>query len=510
MADLVNIEKANDNNLLWPPIADAMDTFLKRRTCGGEGYERTWRLIHVWEAIGATLSGVAVARLRQMDAKNLYRKCREHLYGRSWNSLSKSFDTYQGALDGSAMKRLDTLMELASNEASQLDSRFLKSLHNFLTSQSIDISRLVSAWARVCEVPSDAQVSGNIQVRNAMRHINTFRNRFAHIPFPYDGLDDIAERLEDVTEQLFSVEPKPWQFFPDERVESPLIGAIHWRDRLLRGSMPFKAQSTVEEPTCVFPGKPKTAHDQETWAGQPFIFIDSMIRPYVLTRLLSQSSGKWEYTRFRAEANSVIQKEQPKWLELISIPSEPEYRTQESSSEDEQEANIIATISISPKAIDTSTDSRPINEFEEALRQIRNGEYEPAIDYFYRLVSLRPEYHVGWLRLGHAQRELAVRMRISDPQKAVELFQASVKSLQAASAHVDPSRGAQALYECSKSYYHWGRFVNSFDCLRKAIENAEQAYALSPDTSYETWIEYIKRNTPGIISSEKRAEVIDT
>lgn len=510
MTELINVEKANENNLLWPPIADALDTFLKRRTSGGEGYEKTWRLIHVWEAIVTTLSELGMARLREEDTdytKQIYRKCREHLYGRSWDLISKSFNTYQGALDGSAMRRLDILMELSSNEASQMNSPFLKSLYKFLISPSIDLSYLIAAWARVCEVPDDSRNSGKNQVRNAMKQVNTFRNRFAHVPFPYDGLDEIADALENVTEQLFSIEPMPWQIFPDERIESPLTGAIHWKDRYLRGNMPFKAESYTSNPVCVFPAKKKKVSTAESWNCQPFIYIDSMVRPYILTRLLSHSSGRWEFTRFRAEANSVIQKDEPGWLEILPIPIEAEYRTAESSTEDKQEADLIATLSnASENSRSEITETRSTNEFEEALRQIRNSEYEPAIDYFSRLVEARPEYHVGWLRLGHAQRELAVRMRVNNPEKAKNLFAESTESLTKASSHLDPNRGAQALYECSKTYYHWGRFINNYDYLGKALENAETAYALSPDTSYETWIDYLKRNAPITAPLEKQVE----
>ena len=401
-----NIEKANENNLLWVPIADAVDTFLKRRVGECEDYERIWRLIHVWEAIATTLSNLAVARLRDLDsAKHIYRKCREHLYGRSWNAISKTFDIYQGALEGSAVRRLDILMALASHE--NAESAYLTSLRTFLLASPIDLSRLVVAWARVCEVPEDARTAKDAQVRDAMRHINVFRNRFAHIPFPYDGLEDIADALEHVTEQLFSIDPRPWQSFPDARTENPLIGAIHWRDRLLRGSTYSRAQTQTSEAFCVFPAIPKKNTAPETWNCQPFIFIDSMIRPQILTRLLS-SVGRWEYTRFRAEANSVTQKEEPQWLSLLPIPTEDEYRTTESVKEDKEEAKLVAAFSQTSGTSDLSVSNgvRTANDFEEALRQIRNEEYEPAIEYFARLVKARPEYHVGWLRLGHAQREI--------------------------------------------------------------------------------------------------------
>jgi tetratricopeptide (TPR) repeat protein len=414
--------------------------------------------------------------------------------------LSKSFDSYQGALDGSAVRRLDILIALTSHEIT--DSLYLSSLRAFLLSSSINLSRLVLAWARVCEVPEDVETSSDVQVRDAMRHINVFRNRFAHIPFPYDGLEEIADALEDVTEQLFSIEPRPWQGFPDERVESPLIGAIHWRDRLLRGSMPFRAQSQTMATMCVFPATPKKNIPSETWDCQPFIFIDSMIRPHILTRLLSQSAGRWEYTRFRAEANSVIQKEEPEWLGLLPIPTEAEYRTAESVNEDREEANLVATLTHGAEIgdIPASIETRPANDFEEALRQIRNEEYEPAINYFAKLVKMRPEYHIGWLRLGHAQRELAMRIRGNNREKAQELLAESVDSLTNATKHIDPNRIAQALYERSKTLYHWGRSTGDVTTLSKALSDAEQAFAKGADATYESWIDYLKRNVPSDLS----------
>lgn len=501
MAKLDNIEKANENNFLWVPIADAVDTFLKRRAGGCEGYERTWRLIHVWEAISTTLSNVSVARLRDIDSeKQLYRKCREHLYGRSWNAMSKSFDKYQGALDGSAVRRLEILTAISNDEST--DSLFLSSLRTFLRSPSINLSRLVLAWARVCEVPDDVQASENTQVRDAMRHINGFRNRFAHIPFPYDGLDEIADALEEVTEQLFTIDPKPWQSFPDERLESPLMGAIHWRDRFLRGSMHFRSPNQNEGISCVFPAIPKKNILPEIWNCQPFIFIDSMIRPHILTRLLSQSAGRWEYTRFRAEANSVIQKEEPQWLSLLPTPTELEYQTVESVNEDNEEAKLVATLTHSTEVGDlpASIETRSVNDFEEALRQIRNEEYEPAINYFAKLVNIRPEYHVGWLRLGHAQREFAVRIQVSNPEQAKKLFSESIKSLTTAANHIDSNRIAQALYERSKANYHWGRLTGDEAILRQSLDDVEQAYTIVDDTTYVSWIDYLKRNVSSVLS----------
>lgn len=507
METIEGIEKANANNYLWPPIADAVDTFLRRRNCEvenneGENYERTWRLIHIWEAIVTTLSGIAVARLRTINpADQVLRKCREHLYGRYWDSLNKVFKEQGGALDGSAVKRLDILKLLTSDNV--FESSFLLSLRDLLCSPSIDSSKLILAWGRVCEVPEDSKSSEKIPVWSAMRLVNEFRNRFAHVPFPPDSLGEIADALEGLTEQLFMIEPVPSVvFMNDSKVENPLTGAIYRQGRLLRGSMslnpPKEFRDKFNDNDCVFPALPKKNIFPETWNCQPFLFVDNNKRPYVLTRLRSKSNGQWEYTRFRADAYSVIIKEDQKWLGIVPNLNEEEYVTEESTLEDKEEADIVATIK---SVLETSSQGKtiktsPINEFEEALRHIRNEEYEPAITYFTQIVQARPDYHIGWLRLGIAQREQAVRIRVSSSDKAKELFAESVKSLTIATNHIIKTRCAQAYYERSKSYYHWGRCTdNDIELFLKAIDDAEIAYTLDEDMAYQTWIDYLRRNT---------------
>ena len=64
MKELTYIERANEHNVLWPSIADAVDTFLRRRE-HADAFERIWRLIHIWEAVVTTLSGATACRLRQ-------------------------------------------------------------------------------------------------------------------------------------------------------------------------------------------------------------------------------------------------------------------------------------------------------------------------------------------------------------------------------------------------------------------------------------------------------------
>lgn len=96
---LTNIEKSAESNVLWPPIADALGTFVRRRAADAEGYELTWRLVHVWEAVAAVLTAAITSRLRTLpNSTDAYLRCREHLHGRSWDPLSRTFNRSQGAL----------------------------------------------------------------------------------------------------------------------------------------------------------------------------------------------------------------------------------------------------------------------------------------------------------------------------------------------------------------------------------------------------------------------------
>ena len=68
MKELPNIERASEHNFLWPWIADAVDTFLRRREAA-DAYERIWRLIHIWESITTVLSGAIAARLQHCGSQ---------------------------------------------------------------------------------------------------------------------------------------------------------------------------------------------------------------------------------------------------------------------------------------------------------------------------------------------------------------------------------------------------------------------------------------------------------
>ena len=117
--------------MLWPSVNDALQAFVFRRDLDANGHELTWRLIHVWEAIAAVLVGAISSRLRSQGSNSApaFLRCREHLHGRSWDPLTRSFHRSQGALDGSVTRRLDLLWDVDAFDTSQ--SRSWMSPGNF-------------------------------------------------------------------------------------------------------------------------------------------------------------------------------------------------------------------------------------------------------------------------------------------------------------------------------------------------------------------------------------------
>src|ERR1039457_3718431 len=108
--------------------------------------------------------------------------------------------------------------------------------------------------------------------------------------------------------------------------------------------------------------------DQEVWDARPFVFLDKMMRPYLLTRLKNEA-GSWEYTRYLAEANAVYGVNNPDLLNLLPRPEESDYR------KDEPPPNIAMTRDAIPHAETT------ITRREEAVAAIRAREFKPAIQF---------------------------------------------------------------------------------------------------------------------------------
>ena len=129
----------------------------------------------------------------------------------------------------------------------------------------------------------------------------------------------------------------------------------------------------------------------------------------------------------------------------------------------------------------------------DAIEAIRSEEFDSAISFFEELTRERPNYHIGWLRLGYARREKAVRRAHDDSDEAVRLLNLSLNDLAKAAEHVDPEYQAQALYERSKSAYQLARlFPESAQDRSTCLADAEAACSKSDEKKFLTWLEHIQ------------------
>jgi hypothetical protein len=493
MPPLEKLQLANQSNWLWPPIEQALDTFLRRRAKQADAYERIWRLIHLWEAISLTLVAAGMSRLRESnEQKTILRKCREYAYGRSWNPLNATFEPQQGAgaLDGSIDRWIDILFEISRYDYP--DRGFLSSLKRFLDSEQILVGPFAQAWGLACDVPPDACKTEQISVKQALRHVNTFRNRFAHVPFPYDPLEALAEALESTTEQLFAVPPEPSKHLDSDGSSSPLTGVIIVGQHLLRGSTFFASSfDPCKETRFMFPCLGSSKTETEIWPTAPFILVDAIMRPHILTRLRNINPDSWEYTRFRAEAHTTITRDDLGLLDSLPPPTKSEYLNEEEVEEvisevKEEQASSATNLEI--------RDAPTVSTFSDAILAIRNEKYDPAIEFLEEFTGKRPEYHIGWLRLGHAKREKAVRIRLDDPQIAGVLLRDAIDDLSRATEHRDLQPQARAFYERSKAHYHLSFLADDADREKhSAHSDATEACRRSSDTKYQTWHEYLDR-----------------
>jgi hypothetical protein len=485
------METACSNNFLWPPIHDALDTYMRRRVNGADSYERAWRLIHVWEACEITLAISVLSRVRVMpELGPTFLRMREAFHGMSWDEMKRSFRTALGAKDGSIDQWIN-ILDLCSRPDTAAPTQFLSAVRAFLLSPGIDIGPLVDGWARACDVPGDPKVS-DIRVIEAMRHVNTFRNRFAHVPFPYDPLAEIADSLEAVTERLFSIQPEPLSHEKGGE-SSCLTGALRVGRRFLRGGqqdvIPSERGSELE---FVFPCKKNG--DVESWPASAFVYCDGMSRVHVLTRL--KGFDVCEYTRFRAEANAVFVREDTGLGRACPTPDVKEYET-------EPEADLDEPV-LAPPAGGEPGATRPAQEstLAAAIEAIRLDQFDRAVEILEAITTARPNYHVAWLRLGHARREAAVRQADKagavegDKAAAIDSLHCAVSDLDRAAQHVERRFQALALYERSKTHYQLFRTARESAEWALANKDAEDALAITAEPKYQSWSEYLESRKP--------------
>lgn len=454
-------------------MADALDTFLRRRHQGAGAFERTWRLIHLWEAIEITLALASLARLQsEREAAEIFKRQREFFHGKSWDPVTEAFKEIPGAADGAIDQWINILDEIAKSEG--LPGRFLPALQEYLRTSAIDVRPLTSAWQKTCDVPSDYKSGDTVEIRIAMRYVNAFRNRLAHVPFPHDPLEDVSTALEKATEQLFGLSPSPAAHEKDSK-SSPLTGALRRGKCFLRGGQIEYTLDPHDEPgvpSLMFTFPCQKKKDPETWAADSVVHVDPMMRPHVLTRV--KGLDVCEYTRFRAEANAVITVRDAQIAKRIAPPEKKDY--------------------VSPSAA-SGSDGDQAGKLAKALEAIRNEDFDAGIEYFSQVVKDRPDYHVGWLRLGHAEREKAARLPDTEKEQARELLDSSIRALKKAAEHMDVGYQALAHYELSKAYFRLMRVDPTRGELRNRVrEEAEKASHLSSERKYQTWLDYLGLN----------------
>src|SRR5690606_15403745 len=132
-------------------------------------------------------------------------------------------------------------------------------------------------------------------------------------------------------------------------------------------------------------------------------------------------------------------------------------------------------------------------------------DFNAAIEGFESLVEKSPGYHVGWLRLGVARRKLAQRFHsvnsfpdVSADRKraALRLIDLAVSDLERAGEHTVASYRARAHYERSKALLHKHRMTNDACILSRSHRAAREAAEAFPDSTTDSWIDYLQRRWP--------------
>jgi tetratricopeptide (TPR) repeat protein len=461
MATLDNLALSHSQNTLWPTIADATDTYLRRYAADADSYERLWRLLHVWEAVGITLAAAAMCRLRdEPGSQALLRRCREHFYGLSWDDLTRGFRNLPAAAEGNLEQWARLLQEIAS--ARDVESLFLRALADFLNRDSISLSNFFQAWNRLGDVPPEAFKTASFRVQDVFRYIALFRHRLTRVPFSYEPLEAIGEALETVTDQLFRSEADK---------ATPLQGGFGKGRSVLRGGViGLSDEDSGQMAQFIFTAKGKN-ENPEKWNALSFIHFDSMMRPHLLTRLRqNESVSIGEFTRFRAEANAVIEKADTQIRFGLPRPKAVEYKNQDAK----QNGHAAQ-----PGLI-------------EALDDLRQENYDPAIAYFRELVEKQPADYPGWLRLGYARREKAVSGQNEQGEETVSLLIKAIDDLTKACQQKDPQQLARAYYERSRTYYQLDRRMlvrrGHFDL---ACKDAVTACKLSDEPEFQRWLQFL-------------------
>jgi hypothetical protein len=220
----------------------------------------------------------------------------------------------------------------------------------------------------------------------------------------------------------------------------------------------------------------------EAWAARPFVHLDDMMRPYVLTRLKNEE-GAWEYTRYLAEANAVLRVTEPSWPKTLPQPDKAEYVSVGQANPAEiEDAKLDADRRI----------AQPITTRDQAIQALREKNYKPAIEYFQREVKDRANYHSGWQRLGYAQREYAAHLlEIGRDAEAISELRASIASYDRAINHFDNRYSAEAYYHRSKARWRLWKLTESPEELQGVLSDADIAAHKFYEDRFVGWREFL-------------------
>ena len=477
------IANAHRQNQLWPSIHSAVEVLHRCTVAKAGAYELIWRLIHIWEATVITLASAGATRLKSEDVdSDAFRGARERLFGMALDDAGQVVKTGPGALDGSIDQWIEILNQIAKLPLRSED-QFLGRLQRFLTTTgaeqsqkaSVNLDPLVRSWGAACDVTGIR--SEPVPALEAMKAINTFRNRFAHVPFPYDQVDNLHIALESATSELFAI--STGGAGPD----SPLNGTFVASGAGSKGGAfgTIVDQDSGREPRFAVGGKKWLP--SEIWGASPFLESDEMMRWYLLTRL-KNSEGVWEYTRYLAESNAVIERNDPDLLDVLRRPTNDEYPDLDS------EADGLSDVPDSPPTERQAS-------MATALTALRDRKFSQAIPLLREYLEHRPDYHIGWSRLGYCLREQAVEeASAGNVDKSLKMLAKAEFAFTTAHDHRDLYYQADALYQRSKT--HWRTWMvargdeRGSGELEKAMSDARAATDAWDDSKFASWLEFLE------------------
>lgn len=514
---------------IWTPVANALEAYKRRLLRDiGATYEHIWRLIHIHEALVATLGASLVTRLLQEwqnDSKNQGRlnRLRSMITGlpeTDENAVAQPVS--ESCFSGSIKAWIDVLQVFGKSEGLP-DCNYCQSLAAYL-SHKVPEKPLyfLEAWKRVAQVPSAyCDILPRVQRFDA---INALRNKLAHVPLPERILSDLHKGLR--VEVLSSLSPK---YDPDKdsmtdelritQWHQPLCGRILTRDLYLTGSDYGRCNEPPNdggEYTWLQPMPSSESNAIEPWKCDPFLKVDGECKVSLLFRIpdleLFGESVPGEYHRFAAEIEPVQRNSVPTtvlkpWISQPAISKEtitlPEISGDEASTVG---AHFETGEKETPSPQETIESTIDTCESPDQLRTIAETafgqrEYGVAVKAFKALAdkNISAKYNdVAKSKHGAALWRFALSEENLTQEVRIEYIKQSIQLLKQATQHVDPRYQARAYYEMSKASYHLWELTSEDVQLQCASKHAQTAVKTDYESAYVTWLERIQEEIANV------------